>query len=205
MTAASEADREALEQRVREAHARGDHEAAATALIEGYGPELLRYLLSLARDETTAGDAFSQLCENVWTALPKYRGDATFRVWSYALARHAFSRVLRDPHRKRDRRIALSAVPSVQLAADSLRARTAEFLRTETKERIAKLREGLEPDDQALLVLRVNRKLGWQDIARALAEPDEPLAPAELTRRAAALRKRFQRLKDQLRASVGKA
>jgi RNA polymerase sigma-70 factor (ECF subfamily) len=83
-----------------------------------------------------------------------------------------------------------------------VRSRTAEYLRSETKDKVDAIRAKLAPDDQSLLVLRVNRGLGWNDIARALAEPDEVLADKELVRRAAALRKRFQRLKDELRAAV---
>ncbi len=188
-----------VEERVRLAIATQEWQAAAVALIEGFGPEITRYLLALTRDETVAGDAFSQFCENVWRGLPAFRGHSTARVWAYALARNALARVLRDPHRRRERRVALSDIPSVQLAAGAVRSRTAEFLRTESRDRIAKLRARLEPDDQALLVLRVNRKLAWDEIARALGEPDEPLEGAELARRAAMLRKRFQRLKDQLR------
>jgi RNA polymerase sigma-70 factor, ECF subfamily len=195
-------DKAALEERIRVAWAAQTWEAAATELIAGYGPEILRYLLSVVRDSGAAGDVFSQFCENVWVGLPKFRGEASFRVWAYAVARHAWYRLLRDPHRKKERRIQLSDVPSVQLAANNVRSRTAEYLRSETKDKVDAIRAKLAPDDQSLLVLRVNRGLGWNDIARALAEPDEVLADKELVRRAAALRKRFQRLKDELRAAV---
>lgn len=198
-------DKGVLEERIRTAWTAQDWAAAATALVEGYGPEILRYLLSLVRDATAAGDVFSQFCENVWVGLPRFRGESSFRVWAYALARHAWFRLLRDPHRKQERRIQLSDVPSVQLVADNVRSRTAEYMRTETKDKIDEIRAKLPPDDQSLLVLRVNRGMGWNDIARALAEPDEVLEDTELTKRAAALRKRFQRLKDELRAAVGRA
>lgn len=198
----TDSERAVLEAQIRDAWTSGDHERAATAVIRGFGPELLRYLLSLARDEAVAQDAFSLCCESVWQALPKFRGDASFRVWAYAIARHAWFRVLRDPHRRAERRIPLSAVPSIQFAAAEVTARTAEYLRSETKDKVARLRAALAPDDQALLVLRVNRKLEWNEISRALADPGEELAAGELARRAAALRKRFQRIKDELRDAV---
>jgi RNA polymerase sigma-70 factor (ECF subfamily) len=194
---------EELEDRIRAAWAAQDWPRAATAAIEGYGPEILRYLMSLIRDEAAAGDAFSQFCENVWVGLPGFRGESTFRVWAYVLARHAWFRLLRDPHRKRERRLAISDVPSVELVANNVRTRTVEYLRTETKHKVDALRAKLEPDDQALLILRVNRKLEWNDIARALADPDDALDDKELAKRAAALRKRFQRIKDELREAVG--
>ncbi len=189
-----------LEDRVRAARDASDWAAAATALIAGYGPEILRYLVSLAPDRTRAADAFSRFCESVWLALPEFRADATFRVWCYSLARYALSRELRDPNARADRRVPLSEVPSAEQAMTEVRARTAEYLRSETKDRLARVRASLHRDDQALLVLRINRQLGWSEIAHALAEPDEALTPKQLAQRSAALRKRYQRIKDELRA-----
>jgi RNA polymerase sigma-70 factor, ECF subfamily len=196
------ADPAALEAEIHAACDAGDWERAATAAIDGYGDELFRFLLSLARDQGTADDAFSLLCENVWVALPRFRWESSFRTWAYALARNAWYRVLRDPHRRAERRIALSAAPSLERAAAAVRSRTATFLRTESRDRFARLRAELDPDDQALLILRVGRNLSWTEIARALADPDEVLAAPDLERRAAALRKRFQRIKDELRAKI---
>jgi RNA polymerase sigma-70 factor (ECF subfamily) len=197
-------DRAALDARIRASCEAKNLEKAATEAIAGYGPEILRYLLSLTRDEVSAGEVFSQFCENLWIGLAGFRWESSFRVWAYSLARHAWFRLLRDPHRKRERRIALSDVPSMQQAAADVRSRTATYLRTETKDKIAELRAKMDPDDQSLLILRINRKLSWSDIARVLADPDEQVATKELDRRAANLRKRFQRIKDELRAQVGK-
>ena len=196
-------ERAALEAKLKAACEAKKFEQAATDAIAGYGPEILRYLLSLTRDEVAAGDVFSQFCENLWVGLPKFRWESSFRIWAYSLARHAWFRLLRDPHRRRDRRVALSDVPSMQQAAADVRSRTATYLRTETKDKIAELRNKLDPDDQSLLILRINRKLSWSEIARVLADPDEQLADKELEKRAANLRKRFQRIKDELRAQVG--
>ena len=56
----------------------------------------------------------------------------------------------------------------------------------EIKERFAKVRETLTPDDHMLLGLRLDRRLSWNDIAQVMeASP-------------AALRKRYQRLKERL-------
>jgi RNA polymerase sigma-70 factor (ECF subfamily) len=197
-------ERAALEAKIRTACEKKQLEQAATDAIAGYGPEILRYLLSLTRDEVAAGEVFSQFCENLWVGLAKFRWESSFRVWAYALARHAWARLLRDPHRRRERRVALSDMPSVHEAANAVRSRTATFLRTEVKDKVAELRAKLDPDDQSLLILRINRKLAWSEIARVLADPDEELPAKELEKRAAALRKRFQRIKDDLRAQVGK-
>jgi RNA polymerase sigma-70 factor, ECF subfamily len=70
-------------------------------------------------------------------------------------------------------------------------------LRTEIKDKVAALREQLDEEDRTILILRVDRKLAWQDIARVLAEED--ISGSEATKRSAALRKRFERIKERLR------
>jgi RNA polymerase sigma-70 factor (ECF subfamily) len=57
----------------------------------------------------------------------------------------------------------------------------------------------LSPEDRELLVLRVDRGLAWNDLARVLSEEDGELDGPAITREAARLRKRFQVLKDRLR------
>jgi hypothetical protein len=64
--------------------------------------------------------------------------------------------------------------------------------RSEVKDRVAHLRAALDPQDQALLFLRVDQKLPWNDVAAVLAAEGEPVEVA-------ALRKRFERAKARLR------
>jgi RNA polymerase sigma-70 factor (ECF subfamily) len=189
-------ERAELEARIRDATGAGRWDDAVTTALTGYGDEILGYLIALARDETDAGDAFALFAEDVWRGLPQFRWACTFRTWAYGLARHAMGRVRRDPHRRRA--APLEHAPLSRLI-DQMRSRTAEFMRTETKDKVAALRAQLEPDDQTLLILRLNRGLPWRDIARVLAGEGDH-ATVELDRQAAALRKRFERLKADLRA-----
>lgn len=57
----------------------------------------------------------------------------------------------------------------------------------ERARQVDRIREGLDPDERALLVLRVDRALPWEDAAAALSAEGERVT-------AAALRKRFERL-----------
>ena len=59
------------------------------------------------------------------------------------------------------------------------------------------LREALDPVDHEILVLRLDRAMSWKDIARTVAEAGDSESTVE--QRAAALRKRFERAKAQLR------
>jgi RNA polymerase sigma-70 factor, ECF subfamily len=72
------------------------------------------------------------------------------------------------------------------------------FMRTQTKNEVTRLRESLEPDDRTLLILRIDRKLAWEDIARVLIG-DNDADESEVRRRSATLRKRFERVKERLK------
>ena len=76
---------------------------------------------------------------------------------------------------------------------------TVSYLRTQRRTRIAALRQSLSAADQTLLVLRVDKQLGWTDLARVMrADDGPPASEARLKREAARLRKRFQLIKEKL-------
>lgn len=188
----------ALEAEIR-GHCEADHWGpAATAALKGYGPEVLGYLSAMCRTETDAAEVFSIFCEDMWKGLPGFRWQSSFRTWAYTLARHALYRLSRDPHRRRERNLALSQSPEVFHMVEQVRTTTMLHLRTETKNKFTALREQLEPDDRTLLILRVDRKLAWNEIARIMSEHEEPTAD-QVKRGAATLRKRFERAKERLR------
>ena len=149
-------------------------------------------------DELPASDGrrevFAQLCENLWRGLPRFRWESSIRTWLYTLARHAAHAFRRDPHRRR--RVGMSEHPEIAEIEAHVRTTTVTYLRSEVKDRVTRLRESLDPDEQMLLILRIDRQMAWTDIARILG--GETLE-AE-SRQAATLRKRFERLKERLRS-----
>ena len=60
---------EDVEARVRDHYDAGATEKALTVAIEEYGSEVFGFLVSRLRDEDTAGDVFSQTCEDLWRTL----------------------------------------------------------------------------------------------------------------------------------------
>lgn len=188
-----------LEVRIREACDARAWDKAATIALDGYGAELMGFLVALLRNAADADDVFASVGESLWKSLPEFRWDSSLRTYAYTLARNAGYKVLRDPRNRK--RAVLS--PTIEAVAARERSRTATYLKTETKDKVAALRAELEPDDQTLLILRVNRQLAWNDIAKVMA--DEPLDDAAITKRAAALRKRFERLKTDLREKLARA
>lgn len=194
-----ETQRELVEAEVRTAWAAGEMDRAATLLLEGYGPELHGYLIARMNDETLAADAFAELAVDLWRGLASFEWRSSVRSWAYAVARHAAARVVRAPHRRPERNLALSGdVPPSRLMAD-IRSRTATYLRTETKSRFRELRGRLDEADQSMLILRVDRGMSWREVAVAMSDPSAS-DDAVLLNEAARLRKRYQLVKERLRA-----
>ncbi|MCE9580624.1 MAG: sigma-70 family RNA polymerase sigma factor [Deltaproteobacteria bacterium] len=187
------ASRTAAEERVRELLGKDDVRGAATVALETYGPELYGFLHALAREDDLAAEAFATFSEDLWKGLAKFRWESSLRTWSYALAKNALWRLRRDPRRRPEHNVELDS--GVADVVAQVRTQTVPYLRTTVKDELSKLRDELDPDDHALLILRIDRRLSWRDIARALPGEGE----VEVDKRAATLRKRFERAKSLLR------
>jgi RNA polymerase sigma-70 factor (ECF subfamily) len=187
-------DRAELERSIRHRCEGGDPDGALAEALRGFGPEIYGFLVATTGDRSAADDVFSQFAEDVWHGLSRFdwRG-ATLRTWLYVVARHAAARRRRG---KRRDLVPLSH-ESVARIAEHLRTATATFLRTEQKDRLAALRASLPDEDRELLVLRVDRNLAWDDLARVMIDAPAPDA-ATVKREAARLRKRFERLRAEL-------
>jgi RNA polymerase sigma-70 factor (ECF subfamily) len=175
---------------------RGMYDAVATLALRVYGAELLGFLLSLTGSESDAGEVFSQVAEDMWRGLPGFGFRCSMRTWLYLIARHALARFRRAPWHRAEYRTGEEALDALVARTRTV---TQPWLKTDVKDRWRSLRESLDPDDRSLLVLRVDRKMEWREIARIMlgdASPDV----AALTRESDRLKKRFQLIKDDLRA-----
>jgi RNA polymerase sigma-70 factor, ECF subfamily len=167
---------------------------AITALIQGYGPELLGVLVALHRDEAAASDVFALLCESLWRGLPRFERRSSFRTWAFAAAHNASATYLRDEGVRRRRHVGEAALAELE---SRVRSQTLPHLRSQVRTRLEELRATLPHEDQLLLILRVDKELEWTDLARVLH--DGELAEGALSRESARLRKRFQLVKERLR------
>lgn len=154
--------------------------------IDGYGAEILGFLLAVLRDEQAAQDVYSEWSEDVVRGLGDFRWESSFRTWAYTLARHRMQQAWAKARMART--VPLSAAPQVLDVQQRPRSSTPPHARSSVKERIARLRQELSPEDQTLLILRVDRDFAWLDVARVMGGS------------AALLRKRFERIKVRLRA-----
>jgi len=188
-----------LENRIRELHAAGRFPEAATVAIEGYGPEIFSFLRISLCNQADAEDVFGIACIDLWNGICDFRFECTFRTWAYLVARRAQARFTRkeSPYRAQD---ALSAIPYLSELEARVRTATRPYLQSALKSSVLKLREQLAPDEQMLLLLRVDRDLPWLDVARVMATADGvEVNDATLTRVAATYRKQFERTVAKLR------
>ena len=177
----------AVETRITQALACGDHDGAAAEAIRGFGPGILGYLSRVLGSRDDASDAFSFFAEQLWRGMPGFAGRSSVRVWAYRVAWSAAVRLRSDAWFRRRERFPTSMASRV---AGEVLSQTAVVREHESAE-LARLRAALEPEEQSLLVLRVDRGLSWREVAEVMAgegqELDEP-----------ALRKRFERVKAKL-------
>jgi RNA polymerase sigma-70 factor (ECF subfamily) len=187
------------EQRIREAFDAGQLDEAASATLEAYGDEISSFLVSRLRSVGDAQEAFSMFAEDLWIGLPKFAWRCSMRTWAYLLARNAGTRYATAPQRRAARNLTLSRAGRMSELVERARSATQIHQQTAIKDRVRALRERLDPDDQTLLVLRVDRGMAWRDLAIAMGG-DADLDDAAIDREAARLRKAFERVKAELKA-----
>jgi RNA polymerase sigma-70 factor (ECF subfamily) len=192
------------EQVIRAAFEAGRYEVAATASLERYGNEIFTFLVARLRSTSDAREAFSMFAEDMWIGLPAFAWRCSMRTWAYTLARNAAARYASAPYRRARNNVDLSNAGAFADLLERTRSATHAYRRTDVKDAFRELRERLDPEDQMILVLRVDRGLAWRDLAMAMAG-DASLDDAALARESARLRKAFERIKQSLKEMAQEA
>jgi RNA polymerase sigma-70 factor (ECF subfamily) len=191
--------REELEREIRGLWDRGELQGAAAAALRGYGPEIYGFLVAFHRQQDDASEVYAAFTERLWRGLPGFAWQCSFRTWAYAIARNTSLTYRRQARRRAEMYGPVPDGSQLSALEQPPRSETASYLKTQRQTRMAALRESLPREDQELLVLRVDRKLAWRDLARVLLHAEgASLGDELLEREAARLRKRFQLLKEQL-------
>jgi RNA polymerase sigma-70 factor (ECF subfamily) len=172
----------------------GEIDRATEEILRSYGPELIGWLCAMLPSTADAHEAFSRMSEDLWKSLRRFDGRCSLRTWCYMLARHATARVRGNAGRQRE--VLVSQIPSLVHAVTQI-WNTTRRNEKRVHDVYAEIRALLDDDDQTLLALRVDRDLAWRDIAQVVL--GEAASEDELGRKAAALRKQFERVKEQLR------
>jgi RNA polymerase sigma-70 factor (ECF subfamily) len=189
-----------LEDRIRLLREAGDLRGAASLAVDGYGAELFGFLRALLHNEHDASEVFSQTCEDLWVGLGRFEGRCSMRTWLYALARHGAAQFCRSPHRRPGRHVTPSALSQL---AERVRTQTRDCVRTDVKDQFATIRGSLDEADRVVLILRVDRAMSWDEIARVFLAGE--CGEKELLREAVRLRKQFQSIKTKIRVRARQA
>lgn len=166
---------------------RGAPGEAAELVVRALGPELLGYLFAVLRNEADGREAFAELSAQLLCSIERFRGDGSVKAFAYRIAWRVAIRARRAPHRRRE--VHLPTGLESELGEQVVSS--AAYRRTDAKTWLETTRRALSPEDQSLLVLRIDRGLSWDEIAAAMD-----------LRSAAALRKRFERLRERLRQAA---
>jgi RNA polymerase sigma-70 factor, ECF subfamily len=180
-----------LEERVRHLVATGANDGAATEAIRALGPQALRYVRTIVRDEDAAKDAFSLWAEGIWRGLPRFRGEATLRSWSLRLAHFSALAVVDRAWNRRARPLATGEASHL---AQSIHTATAVRLDRQRR-KLEELTASLNAEERALLSLRIDQRLSWEEIAAVVTSEEDKPDPRTLA-------KRYERLKARLAASL---
>lgn len=181
-----------VERELAAALAAADHQRAAVLTLRSYGSEILGFLIAQLRSDQHAEEVFSTFAEDLWRSLPGLTLRTSMRAYAYALARNAKHRFLARDLRKQRSGVPISDAQLLSELVAQVRTETATYIATDSKQKLAELRDRLDADEQALLTLRVDRGLEWLEIAEVFGEIDDP------KKAAARYRKRFQQLKEKL-------
>ena len=195
-------DAQVLETDAKAAWDAGDYDRTATLLLQGYGNELLSFLIARLGNHGDGQEAFSMFAEDMWVGLPKFGWRSSLRTWSYTIARNAANRFARSPNRRAERNLTLSQNASISQLVEQVRTQTNAYKVTTIKNRVRVLRDQLDPDDRMLLVLRIDRAMAWRDLAQVMmgqVEGEGDVDADAVDREAARLRKRFERVKADLK------
>lgn len=171
------------------------HEATAMTLRR-YGSEVFGFLATVHLDPDDADEAFSLFAERLWKTIETFEWNCSMRTWVYLLARHASTDLKRSAQRQHRHTIVTDR--SLSEVAENVRSATISVLGTRKREALGELRAALPESDRALLVLRLDRQMSWEEVARVLGG-EGGLDPVEPQREAARLRQRFQGIKQRMR------
>jgi RNA polymerase sigma-70 factor (ECF subfamily) len=161
-----------------------------TELVRGYGPQLLGYLVTLLRDGDLAAEVFGEVCEGLWRGIGGFERECSYRSWAYRIAWIRAQNATRQRFRRKERRLETTEI-----------SRLAEEIRSTTvvpADRFEKLRAALDPLEQTLLTLRIDKKMSWREVSDVMAADESALDEV-------ALSKRFERVKRKLRSLAGEA
>jgi RNA polymerase sigma-70 factor (ECF subfamily) len=113
-------------------------EARFKQLLERHAPALRRLCCAYRRDAGDRQDLFQDIAVALWTALPRFRGEASERTWLYRIAHNVALTDTARRRRKRGEEVSLDEAP---MAAHNEDARRADLM--DAVQRLEPIERGL--------------------------------------------------------------
>ncbi|MHB9106173.1 MAG: RNA polymerase sigma factor [Armatimonadota bacterium] len=167
------------------AQARAGNTYAFDTLVADHAPQVYRQALRMLGDTEEAEDILQETMIRAYRHLGRFRGDAAFGTWLYAIAvRVCLAR--RQAAKRRPEQVPLE---EVRLTSGD----TAEqVLRREAGDQVQRVLNALPPPDRLLMVLRFVEGLSHEEIARVMGWSVEN-SRTRLLRARRAFRERFEK------------
>jgi RNA polymerase sigma factor (sigma-70 family) len=100
---------------------KSEQEALFQQLLDTHAAALRRLCSAYRRERADQQDLFQDIAVALWTALPRFRKDASERTWLYRIAHNVALTDSARWHRKRGREVPFDIDPPVVLAEDDRR------------------------------------------------------------------------------------
>ncbi len=120
----------------------GGFESDFLRILETFGRPLRRLCNAYLRDSSEQEDLFQEIAIAIWTALPKFRGDASERTWVYRIAHNVAFTYTTKKRRLVDPEQSIESLPSIPATEDDSRHRA-----------LLEAVQRLEPADRTLVTL----------------------------------------------------
>ncbi|MSR52721.1 MAG: sigma-70 family RNA polymerase sigma factor [Gemmataceae bacterium] len=142
----------------------GDRSAFAT-IVDRYWERLYRWLCRLTRDASTAEDITQETFLKAFAAIQRFQAGSNLKAWLFRIAHNSFV--------NQRRAIKNNRKPLVPEIAEDPKNPVGEALTKEAMLLIAEAVAKLPSDFRGALVLRIDERLSFRDIAEVMGITEE--------------------------------
>ena len=139
-------------------------ESAFEELVERHRRDVYHLAFRVAGNHEDANDLSQEAFVRVYRALPRFRGESSFKTWLYRIVLNLSLNHVRSARREREGRVDVDGV-TLPVAAQGLTL----VLQGETRRILEGAIEKLPPKQKKTLILKVFHELKYVEIARVMS------------------------------------
>lgn len=161
---------QACDDQVQHLIARGEYRSAMEALVRGYQHLIVRHCTAMLGDAAQGEEVAQEVFLGAYTAMPRFRQEASIRTWLLAIARKQCLRALRDRLRRRH----IEEDKRNEIASGAHRA-PPDPPGEEPEVLLQRVRQGLDrlgSEERAVLLLRYDTGLSLVEMAHILGRSE---------------------------------